>query len=98
MRKLLGGATVDNIEIETGQDRDPNKTGFLLEPHPNRVFFFGGANSGQWTRILTWGVFFEKPSFALESRFSIVLSIEFDDDHLMKKTNTGWSGFVSMVY
>ena len=38
MRKLLGGATVDNIEIETGEDRDQKgfSTGTAAE---SRIFW-----------------------------------------------------------
>ena len=55
------------------QGRIETKRGFLLEPQPNRVFF--GANSGQWTRILTWGRWFSEKPFALESRFSVLNGI-----------------------
>ena len=39
MRKLLGGATVDNIEIETGQDRD--KKGFSTGTAAESRIFWG---------------------------------------------------------
>ena len=55
------------------QGRIETKRGFLLEPQPNRVFL--GANSGQWTRILTWGRWFSEKPFALESRFSLLNGI-----------------------
>ena len=39
MRKLLGGATVDNIEIETGEDRD--KEGFSTRTAAESGIFGG---------------------------------------------------------
>ena len=72
MRKLLGGATVDNIEIETEEDRD--KEWFSSRTAAESRIFRGQFRAVDTHFDVGGGWFSEKP-FALESRFSVLNGI-----------------------
>ena len=69
MRKLLGGATVDNIESETGEDRD--EKGFSTRTAAESRIFWGQFRAVDTHFDVGEVVFGE----TLESRFSLLNGI-----------------------